>query len=116
MEERFSESKRSSASKGKSSSEGEADDEDAGEESSQMSLLTLQELEEPLASVFAGAEPATSETRYGAQEELKTAKDTGTEDMEVAMSEVASTVGDLMPMSSQDAVIIHISEERGEEH
>ena len=93
------------------SSEGDADNKDAGEESLQMSLLTSQEFEEPPVSVLSGAEPATGETGYGAWEELKPAKDAGTEDIEVAISKVASTMGDLTPASSQDAVSIHTPEE-----
>ena len=83
-----------------------------GKESLQTLPLTSQESEEPPASVFTGAEPITGETGYGAQEELKPAGDMGTEDMEVTTSEVASTVGDLMSASSQDTVIIHVSEDK----
>ena len=77
VEERFPESVRSSASEGERSSEV---DEDAGEESSEMLPLTSQESEEPLASVYAGAELITMVTGYGAWEELKPAGDIGTEE------------------------------------
>ena len=96
-----------SSSESKSSSNGEVDVEDAGEELLQTSPPTLQELEEPPASVLTGAEPTTRETKYGVSEEVKLAGDMGTEDMEVTLSEVASTAGNLRPTSSQDAVIIH---------
>ena len=100
-----------SSSESESSSEGDADDEDVGGESLQASLLTSQESEETPASVLTGAESTTGETGYGAWEELKPAMDMGPEDMEVAMGEVALTMGDLTPMSSQDAVIIHAPED-----
>ena len=76
-----------------------------------MSPVTSQESEEPSVSVLAGAEPTTRETGYGAAEELNPAGDMGIEDVEVAISKVASTMGDLTPMSSQDAVIINASED-----
>ena len=101
-----------SSSESESSSDGDTDIEDAGEESSQMSLPTSQGSEELPASVLTGAEPTTRETKYGAQEEVKPARNTGTEDMEVTLSKAASTMGDLMLVSSQDAVIIHIPEDK----
>ena len=97
---------RKSSFESENSSEGDTDEEDAGEESLQTSPPTSQELEELPVSVLTGAEPATGKTGYGAWEELKPAGDMGTEDMEVAISKVASTIGDLTPTSSQDAVII----------
>ena len=105
-----------SASESQNISEGNADDEVAGEESSQTSPLASQESEEVPMSVSAEAEPTTNVTRYRAQEEIKLTGDMSTEDMEVvmskaAMSKVASTAGGIMPMSSQDVVIVHVSEE-----
>ena len=99
-----------SASESENISEGDADDEDAGEESSQSSLLTSQE-SEPLVSALPRAGPAIGEARRGAQDELKAASEMCAEDMEVALSEVALAVGGLTPMSSQDTVIIHTTEE-----
>ena len=68
-------------------------------------------MEESPASVLTGAEPATGETGYGAQEKLRPAGGMGTEDMEVAISKTAPTTGDLTPVSSQDTVIVHSTEE-----
>ena len=60
-----------SASESENISEGDVDDEDPGEESSQMSPLTLQESEEATVGISTEAEPATGVTGYGAQEEIK---------------------------------------------
>ena len=107
MEESFSESTRSSESEGESSHEDDADDEDASKESLQQSVPTSQESEPPLPNDPTGAEPSKVEAKHGAQEEVKKAGDTGIQDMEVTGSEVASAVGNLLPMSSQDDVLVH---------
>ena len=80
------------------SSEGDMDDENSGEELLQTSLPTSQKSEEPPVSVLTGIEPTTRE--------LKAARDMGTEDREVAISKVASTMGDFTPAGSQDKVRI----------
>ena len=110
-EERFSESERSSESESGSSSKDDADDEGTDKESLQLSLPTSQESEVPSANDPTGAEPSTGEAKHGAPEEMKLANDTCMEDMEVALSEVAFTVGDLMPAYSQDTVEVHTPKE-----
>ena len=100
-----------SASESENISEDDVDDEDAGEESSQASVLTLQESEEPPVSALTGAGPATGEAGCEAQDELKAASEMCTEDMEVALSKAVSAIGGLTPTSSQDVVIIHTTEE-----
>ena len=107
--ERSSERERSSESD--SCSDGDVDDKDTGKESSQALLPTSQESVGPPASELTGAEPSTREAEHESLEEVKLADDTGTKDMEVTLSKVVSTVGDLMPMHSQDAVIVHAPEE-----
>ena len=76
------------------------DDKDAGKESSQTLQPTLQELVEPPVGELAGVEPSTGGTEHKAPEEAKPADNTGTEDMEVTLSEAASTTGNITPMHS----------------
>ena len=72
---------------------------------------TSQESVGPPASELTGVVPSNGGNEDRAPEEAKPADDTGTEDMEVTLSKVASTTGDLMPMHSQDTVLVHTPEE-----
>ena len=79
-----------------------------------MSPPASQEQEETLPKELARDESSnrlTEETEKVAPEGDEPANDANAEAMEVAPSEAASTVGDLMPAHSQDAVIVHAPEE-----
>ena len=89
MEERSSERE--------SSRNGNVDDEDADEESLQMSPPTSQESEEPLVGELTRVEPLAGEAEQRAPKEAKPANDTGSEDMEVTPSKTVLTAGNLTP-------------------
>ena len=61
--------------------------------------LALQESGEAPVSVSTEAEPTTGENGYGAGEEIKQTRHTSAADMEVAISEAASTAGTIMHTS-----------------
>ena len=100
------------SSESESSSEGDMNDEDAGKEMLQMLSPTSQESEDPQVSELTGGEPSRGEAGLGAPEEMKPVNDTGMEDMEVALGEAISTVGDLTPMLSQNTVKVHTPRRR----
>ena len=94
-----------------------ADDknEEGEEEPPQVSPPPLQHKQEgsPLGEPLEG-EPSSKlgdEVEQMAPKEDEQAEESGAETMEVAPSEAVSTVGDLTPMHSQDAVKVHAPEE-----
>ena len=104
--ERFSESARSLEDDGESSCKDDADDEAMDEE--QLSVLTSQKSEPPTQNHSMGTESPKVKGEVGAQEE---ARSVYTEDMDMTRSKAASAADELPPMSSQNDIIVHTTED-----